>query len=169
MSEKTEIELLARIERLEKSNRRLTLLSLFWLLLPLLAVVGWQNAPQVQELVRARQIEVVDERGVPMVILTTGRDGEGGAITLRDSTGERRAWWTSSPEGSSLAMTKERAANAEGGHTAGLSVDKDSSQISLIGPEGAMFSATVRGSDPRLDLWGDKGETVFGAPWQRRQ
>lgn len=138
-----------------------------------LATAGWQEpviqgdqkAPgEIQESIRVRRLEVVDRQGVPMVQLGTGRDGEGGSITLRDRLGERRAWWTSSPDGSNLALTFQ--ANDDAGvASAGLGVSSGGSELNLIGSGGAMLGATVRSDQPRIDLWRANGETIFGAPF----
>lgn len=169
MQKSENLELVARIERLERANRRLTLLSGAMLLVPVVAIAGWQDAvqaPAVPDVIRARKIEVVDGKGVPMVSLTTGRNDEGGAMTLRDKTGERRGWWTSSPEGSSLALVKEKDAKMEGSNTAGFSVTPSSAEMNLIGPQNAMFSSTVKDDQPRLELWNSKGSLLFSAPWK---
>lgn len=169
MQKSESLEFIARIERLERANRRLTLLSGVMLLVPVIAIAGWQEtaqAPVIPDVIRAHKIEVVDAKGVPMVALTTGRSDEGGAMTLRDKTGERRAWWTSSPEGSNLALVKEKDAKMEGTNTAGFSVSQSSAEMNLIGPQNAMFSSTVKDDQPRLELWSPKGSLLFSAPWK---
>lgn len=164
-----EFELLSRIEKLERSNRRLLALCSLSLLAPVLALVGWQEAAQVPttpQVLRVHSLEVVDQRGVPMVVLGTGRDNEGGSMTLRDKGGEKRAWWTSSPDGSNLALVKEKDPKHEGANTAGFSVSAGSAEMNLIGPENGMFSATVKDDEPRIDLWSSKGKPLFAAPWK---
>lgn len=164
---KSDQTIISRIEVLERANRRLTILSSLSLLALVSMLVGWQQMPQAPpETIRARKFEVVDAKGVPMITLGTGRSEEGGAITLRDSLGERRGWWSASPEGSSLALTKEKAANAEGSQTAGFSVTKDSAEMNLIGADGSLLTASIKEDKPRFDLWGKNGEVLFSAPWK---
>ena len=159
-------ELLTRIERLERSNRRLTFLCGVCLVTPLLALAGWQQAVNVPDVLQTHKLEVVDQHGVPMVTLNAGRNDEGGAVTLRDKNGERRAWWTCNPDGSNLGLVKERKANEEGSYTAGFSVGSSAAEMNLISPGNGMASVTVRDDKPRVDLWGAKGNSVFAAPFK---
>lgn len=162
-----ETGLLERVERLERANRRLTLLCAGCLVLPVLALVGWQDAQApVPAVFKVHQLEVVDQRGVPLVTLGTGRSEEGGIVTLRDSNGEKRAWWTVSPAGASLALSKEKSAQGDATNTAGLSVSQNSSEMNLIGPGGGMLSNSVRDDQPHLELWGAKGKSLFAAPFR---
>lgn len=160
-------DLVTRIESLERSNRRLTIISAACLLLPVLALVGWQQTPAIPDVLQTRKLEVVDSHGVPMVILNAGRNDEGGAVTLRDKDGERRAWWTCSPEGSNLALVKEHEQNAQGSYTAGFSVGSTAAEMNIISPQNGMCAITVRDDKPRIDLWGTKGNTLFAAPWAK--
>lgn len=89
-------------------------------------------------------------------------------MTLRDKNGERRSWWTCSPEGSSLALAKEKDPKIEGSNTAGFSVSQSSAEMNLIGPGNGMLSATVKDDQPRVDLWSAKGKSLFAAPWQTK-
>ena len=159
-------QLLARIERLERSNRRLTLAAIVGVITPVLMLAGWKQAAQVPDVLQAHKLEIVDQHGVPMVSLNTGRNDEGGSVTLRDKDGERRAWWSCSPNGSNLGLVKEHDAKAEGSYVAGFSVGASAAEMNLISPANGMCSATVRDDKPRLDLWGAKGNSVFGAPFK---
>lgn len=156
------VELNARLARLERKNRTLTGLCLLSLSVPLLALCGWQSA--VPDVLRARRVEVVDARGVPLVSLAPSRQGEGGAITLRDRGGERRTWWEARPDGAALAATSGLPGEREG-HTLGMSVSGTGSQVALIGPDGESLSAAIEKTGPRLDLQNAKGATLFSAPW----
>jgi len=170
MSEQHNLALSARIERLERANRRLSLTCGLSLFVPLLAIIGWQNAtpPATQiDSLQVHKLEVVDPHGVPLVTLNTGRNDEGGSITLRDKNGERRAWWTADPDGSNLALAKEKEPNSDGMNTAGFSVSAGSAEMNLIGPGNGMFAATVREDQPKLDLWSPKGVSLFTAPWKK--
>ena len=160
-------QLLARVDRLERANRRLTR-SLIGLggLIVFATAVGFQQTPDVMDVLRVRKLEVVDARGVPMVTLDSGRRAEGGAITLRDSLGERRGWWTTSPDGSNLAMSHVDP-QTEKGSTAGMSASPNSAEMNLIGPDGAMLNSGARQGTPKIELWNSKGEVVFTAPWDK--
>jgi hypothetical protein len=149
-----------RIEKLERSNRTLMAALIG---LGLLGVVGWRTQP-TPEALKVSKLEVVDGRGVPMVILETGRKGEGGQITLRDSLGEKRGWWQVSPDGSSLTMSAE--SGSENASTAGFGVTPKSARVSLISPKGASLSAAIEADQPRLDLYNPAGKVLFGAPWK---
>jgi hypothetical protein len=160
-------DLLQRIDRLERSNRRLTLIASGFLVLPLLMIAGWRQTPQIPEVLQTRKLEIVDAKGVPLVTLNTGRNDEGGALTLRDSDGERRAWWTSYPGGSNLGLVKERDPKVGGGsYTAGFGIGATAAEMNLISPGNGMASVTVRDDQPRVDLWGVKGNTLFAAPFK---
>ena len=161
-----EHELLQRIERLERSNRRLTLIAAVCFLVPVLALFGFQQTAQIPDVIQTHKLEVVDQHGVPLVTLAPGRNDEGGAVTLRDKDGERRAWWNAYPDGSNLGLVKERDVKTEGSYTAGFSVGATAAEMNLISPSNGMASVTVRDDKPRLDLWGVKGNSLFGAPFK---
>ena len=170
MTPNHDLDLSLRVERLEQANRRLTLVVCALLGSALFAVAGWQDAaqaPVIPDLLQVHKLQVVDLKGVPMVSFETGRSNEGGSITLRDKNGERRAWWTSSPEGSNLGLTKEKDPTMEGSNTAGLSVSQSSSEMNLIGPKNGMVNLSVRDDQPRVDLWNEKGKSVFSAPFRK--
>jgi len=152
-------DLLARIERLERRNR---LLTAFCLVVPLLAAVGWRQAgpPSLQ----VRRLEVVDERGVPLVILAPERGNVGGSVTLRDANGERRAWFTSTTDGAALTLNRE-GKDGEGDSTLGLSVGPRNGRLSILSRNGASLSATMQGDQPKLELYNAKGGPLFVAPW----
>lgn len=169
MQKSDTLDVVARIERLERANRRLTLLSCGLLLLPVFGIAGWQDpALTVPDVLKVKRLEVIDQRGVPMVTLSTGRNDEGGAMTLRDKNGERRAWWTSNPDGSNLALVREADIKADGSTTAGMSVSKSSAEMTLLSPNNAMFSTSVRDDKPRMELYNTKGVLLFSAPWKTK-
>ena len=164
-----ETDLLERVSRLERANRRLTLLCASCLIVPVLALVGWQEAEApIPAVLKVHELQVVDQHGVPLVTLATGRSEEGGAITLRDKNGEKRAWWLANADGASLALAKEKTPQVDGSNTAGFSVSQSSAEMNLIGPGNGMLSATVRDDQPRVDLWSAKGKSLFAAPWQTK-
>jgi hypothetical protein len=171
MFEQHNSALTSRIERLERANRRLTLAVGASLLVPVFALVGWQTpAPSATQIdyLQVHKLEVVDSKGVPMIALNTGRNEEGGSVTLRDKDGERRAWWTCDADGSNLALAKEKAPNSDAMNTAGFSVGAGSSEMNLIGAGNGMFTASIHDDQPKLDLWSAKGASLFSAPWKQK-
>lgn len=152
-------DLVARIERLERRNRRLTLALLA---VPVLALIGWTQAGPAS--LQVRRLEVVDERGVPLVILAPERGGVGGGITLRDANGERRAWFTSNPDGAALTLNRE-GKDGEGDSTLGLSVGPRNGRLSILSRNGASLSASMQGDQPKVELYNAKGGALFIAPW----
>jgi len=155
-------QLALRVERLEKKNRFLSLALGFCLSVPLLALAGWQAAPDT---LRVRRLEVVDERGVPLVTLAPTRNNEGGSIVLRDSAGERRSWWQSGPNSSALTLNSQTP-DGQGDTTLGMAVGPKSAKMTMIGKSGSTLSAALENEEPRLDLWNAKGVLLFGAPWK---
>ncbi len=155
-------QLAARVERLERRNRFLSLGLAMCLSVPLLALLGWQSAP---ETLRVRRLEVVDERGVPLVTLAPTRNNEGGSIVLRDSSGERRTWWQSGLNSSALTLNSQTDVG-EGDTTLGLAVGPKTAKLTMIGKSGSTMSASLENEEPRLDLWNAKGNLLFGAPWK---
>jgi hypothetical protein len=151
-------ELTARIDRLERRNRGLTLLLVGC---ALLAAVGWRTS---DDTVRAKRLEIVDDRGVPLVILSPDRLNEGGMITLRDRDGEKRAWWQAGPGTSSLTLNSE-GADGGGDSTLGLAVGPKSSGLSLLSKGGASMNLGMHGDLPKVELYDPKGRSLFAAPW----
>lgn len=153
-------QLTARIERLERKNRTLTVALLC---LPLLAAVGWVQADNV---LRVKRLEIVDDHGVPLVTLSPDRLDEGGMITLRDKEGEKRAWWQAGPGTSSLTLNSE-GPDGSGDSTLGLTVGPKRSSVSMISKGGASLSAGLQGDNPKLELYDGKGHPLFVAPWKK--
>lgn len=152
--------LLARIERLEKRNRALTAALL---LVPVLALGGWAMKDDV---LRAKRLEIVDEHGVPLVVLSPDRLNEGGMITLRDRDGEKRGWWQAGRGTSSLTLNSE-GSDGSGDSTLGLAVGPKRSSLSLLSKGGSNLSASMNGDDPKIELFDSKGKSLFVAPWGR--
>lgn len=153
-------ELVARVERLERRNRILTLALLS---VPLLALAGWKTQDAV---VKAKRLEIVDDRGVPLVVLSPDRLNEGGMITLRDKNGEKRAWWQAGPGTSSLTLNSE-GADATGDTTLGLSVGPRRSSLSLLSKGGASLTGSIQDDKPSVELYDTKGRSLFSAPFRR--
>lgn len=148
----------ARVARLERANRRLA--ALFGATLAAVLLLGAQTATDV---VRARRIEIVDERGVPLATLAPSRTGAGGELTLRDRDGERRASLSAEPGASSLNLQGGRADDPSG--TAALRADGTGAALGLVGAR-ASVTATVRKEKPRLSTTDAQGRETFAAPWR---
>ncbi len=154
--------LVARIERLERRNR---LLSFSVLGLSLLALVGWQAS--AADVVRARRLEIVDERGVPLVVLSPDRMNQGGMITLRDRDGEKEAWWQAGIGTSSLTLNSVGEEGTGGDSTLGLSVGPKSSALALLSKGGAALAVGMKEDQPSVQLFDTKGRPLFSAPWTK--
>lgn len=158
-------DVLARLERLERSNRRLRWIAGLGFAFPLLAIAGWQSA--VPDVLRVHRLEVVDSRGVPYVTLAPERTGSGGSIVLRDQMGEKRSWWEVGPGTAALGMVSEDNADAHNS-TLGFSVAPRRAEVDLIAGDGASLSASLKDEKPRLDIWSRDGKSLFGAPFKSR-
>jgi hypothetical protein len=98
------------------------------------------------------------------VILAPERGGAGGGVTLRDSNGERRAWFVANPDGAALTMNRE-GKDGEGDSTLGLSVGPRNGRLSILSRNGASLSASMQGDTPKVELYNAKGAPLFVAPW----
>jgi hypothetical protein len=156
-------ELLTRIERLEQKNRRLTLACAVCMLVPGLALVGWQNA---NDTVKVKRLEVVDDHGVPLITLGATRGNDGGSIILRDAQGEKRSWWEVGPEKGAFTLNSAKP-DGSNDTTLGLQVGSKNARMSMISKNGAMLSANMNGDNPQLELYNSKGATLFMAPFKR--
>ena len=150
-----------RIGRLERANRRL--FALWGITSLALFAFGFQRATDV---VRARRIELVDARGVPLATLAPGRNELGGELTLRDRDGERRASLTAEPGSASLNLQGGKPEDPSG--TAALRSDANGAALGLLGAK-ASLTATVRRDQPRLSLTDARGKEAFAAPWGVRR
>lgn len=149
-----------RITRLERQNRIL----LYGLgTVALLAVIGWQ-APRKPEALKVTRLEVVDHRGVPLVVIAPARKDEGGSIVLRDSDGERRSWWETSPQSTAIGMVAGEIESPSS--TLGLSASANQTTISLLGQGGTAVTLETNPSTPRLEMLDKSGRSVFKAPWK---
>jgi hypothetical protein len=153
-------ELEVRLQRLERKNRFLTAVCGLCLSIPFLALVGWQSA---SDTLRVKRVEIIDDRGVPLVILGASRNNEGGSIVLRDKQGERRAWWEVAPEYGTFTMNSAKA-TGEADTTLGLQVGKKNARMAIISESGAMVSTSMEGDDPTVEMYNKNGNTLFVAP-----
>ncbi len=164
-----ESSLLERLDRLERRNRWLTVGCALSLSVPLLSLVGWKS-PSGQtgapvELLKVKTLQVVDDRGVPLVTLGPDRLSNGGMITLRDKLGEKRSWWEVGPGTAALTLSSDEPSGSND-NTLGLAVGPQNTLFTLIGKSGSLMSAEVKGDGPHLDLMNDKGKSLFTAPWK---
>lgn len=148
-----------RLLRLERANRRL--LALWGLTLAAALLIGAQTV--TNDLVRARRIELVDARGVPLATLAPSRSGNGGELTLRDREGERRAYFTVEPGSASLGLQGGKADDPSG--TAALRADADGAALGLVGSRAAA-TVSVRKDRPRVTTTDAQGRQTFAAPWK---
>jgi hypothetical protein len=133
--------------------------------MPLMAIVGWQNA---SDTVRVKRLEVVDDRGVPLITLGGARGNEGGSIILRDGLGEKRSWWEVGPEKGAFTLNSAKS-DGTNDTTLGLQVGPKTARMSIISRSGAMLSANMNDDDPQLELYNAKGTTLFAAPLRPRK
>jgi len=117
--------------------------------------------------IRTKHLEIVDERGVPLVVLGPDRTNQGGMITLRDKDGEKRGWWQAGPGTSALTLNSE-GSDGLGDSTLGLTVGPKRSSISLLSKGGATLTTSMDGNDPKIELYDTKGKSLFMAPWVQR-
>jgi hypothetical protein len=157
-------QLIVRVERLERKNRLLTLACGVCMAVPLLALVGWQNA---SDTVKMKRLEIVDDRGVPLITLGATRGNDGGSIVLRDNLGEKRSWWEVGPEKGAFTLNSAKP-DGSNDTTLGLQVGPKNARMSMISKNGALLSANMNGDNPQLELYNAKGNTVFAAPFKPR-
>ncbi len=149
-----------RIQRLERTNRRLCWVAAVGVAFPVLTLAGFQQTDTV-DLVRAKKIEVVDSRGIPFITLEPTRANDGGSITLRDGSGDRRAWFTSGVGTARLGMVSGDEDSPTS--TLGLNVEPKQSHVSLSSGR-ASANTSVDEEQPHLELIGHEGRPVFYAP-----
>lgn len=151
-------DLEARVLRLERTNRRL--LILLGVVATAFVLLGAQTTSDV---VRARRIELVDSRGVPLATLAPSRSEAGGELILRDREGERRINLTAEPGAASLGLQGGKVDDPSG--TAALRADGEGAAFGLVGTR-ASVAATVRKDRPRLATTDTRGRETFAAPWK---
>ena len=159
-------DIAVRVARLERENRNLKRAALIGAgVMSCLLLAAWRT-PQanVTDTLQVHRLEVVDSRGVPMVALGLTRNGAGGSIVLRDSTGDKRSWWETEM-GQSRIVFESPTGKGEQRTVAGLSTTPERSQLSLIGPMGASIQSYVQGDRPNMSLQDTNGRQLFTAPW----
>lgn len=94
------MDLRARVERLEWWNRFLVMCGIGILLSGLTSQVSSARR-NVDELLRAERLEIVDDKGLPLIALGVDEQGSAG-ISINDSDGETRLTLLHDAEGSAL-------------------------------------------------------------------
>lgn len=150
----------ARLQRLERTNRRL--LALWGLTVAAAFAIGAQVVP-TSDLVRAKRIEVVDAQGIPIVTLGGSRGNLGGEVILRDSEGEKRVWLSAEPGDASLGLQGGKADDPSG--TAAVRADGEGAALGLVGSK-ASATMAVRKEKPRIAVTDARGREAFAAPWK---
>lgn len=121
---------------------------------------GFQTASDV---LRARRIEVVNAKGVPLAVLGPARNDAGGELILRDREGERRANLSVEVGGASLGLQGGRIDDPTG--TAALHADATGAALGLLGAR-ASATVAVRKEKPRIATTNAQGRETFAAPWK---
>jgi hypothetical protein len=149
-----------RVRNLERQNRALIVLLGG---VSFIAVAGFRSA-QVSDLVRAKKVEIVDDRGVPFVTLGLSRQG-GGEVVLRDETGDRRAWLSTGNGTARLGMISGTEDSPSA--SVGLAVEPALAHMALSGGKASAVSEVVD-EQPSMELNGRDGKRLFQAPWHGR-
>ena len=144
----------ARLANLERKNRALTIA-----LIALAATFLFGFVHQSDSL-QAKKIEVIDERGVPLLTFASSRSG-GGEITVRDEAGDRRAWLSAEKAGAHLGMS-----GGENEASAGLGVDPTHARLALTGGR-ASLSEKVENEIPAIEADSRDGRILFAAPYRK--
>ncbi|RYG36270.1 hypothetical protein EON81_10275 [bacterium] len=145
-----------RLRRLEIQNR------LLWIALGAFVCVA--AGPAVDDTLRVRRLEVIDEKGVPLVSIGPERVGDGGTVVLRDRAGEKRGWWKIEGDRASFAMTNDGTGQAKKVGTVGFGVSADRAQLSLLSQGTAQLG--VEAGKPKLEMFDKAGKSVFAAPFR---
>ncbi|MCH8274174.1 MAG: hypothetical protein IH851_05230 [Armatimonadetes bacterium] len=119
-----------RVARLERANRWLVLVCAGLVVLPMLAIVGWnatQDEQKVTDLIRARKFELVDGDGRTRVRLDTTDDQ---VMRLLNREGRTLASLYAAEESAGIIVF-----NPEGGTLAALGGDGSGSMLILDHPE----------------------------------
>jgi hypothetical protein len=158
--EMTETNVAMRLERLERSNRRLKA-SLAVTLISVLALAAIGATEHVPEKITAREFDVVDGQGRARIVLTAFPAGGGATMEVLDAARRIRASITADDDGdASLVMrgSEESAVNLHvirGGYTG----------LAMGGPPGSgKLVLSVDPSRPSVDLEDARGfEMTLGA------
>ncbi|MCH8273289.1 MAG: hypothetical protein IH851_00665 [Armatimonadetes bacterium] len=144
-----------RVVRLEKANRRLALLCAGLVVLPLLALGGWQKG--VAEVVRAKKFELIGDGGATRGELTVTTTGP--RLRLYDANGEMRVL-LAAPNGGDEVLSLDEGREAGPGHGPGLLLFDDSGvmRVWLTGHE------TVEG----LTFTDSRGRPTYRIPPDKR-
>lgn len=116
------------------------------------------------DLIQAKKIQVVDDKGIPLVSLEPTRGNEGGSIVLRDKSGDPKAWFNTGDGTARIGMIS--GAVDQPTATLGLSVSPDQTHIGLSSGRASMTSS-VENEKPYFEIIGRDGKALFSAPWRK--
>lgn len=120
-----------RIAKLETSNRRLRLMLLGFALTGAVGIgLGMTQASKVPEVIQAKRFEVVNDKGMAVVSLSTNIAGKGFVGTF-NSSGDKLVTITSSPNGGVVSTY-----NQKGGHVTSLGACEHGGKIMTRNTEG---------------------------------
>ena len=144
-----------RLSALERQTRYLKIYAGIASTALLLTLYGFHSA-QVQDEVRTKKLQIVDDQNVPLITLEGGRMG-GGSIVIRDSTGERRAWLTAEQNAAQLGMVSGDPESPTA--SVGLDVAPNHAHLGVLGAK-ASSSISARRS-PRKPFGLPGGEAYL--------
>ena len=148
-----------RVISLERTNRLLVgACACFALLL----VYGFQNEGP-SDLIRTKRLEVMDDKGVPVVTLAPSRSG-GGELVIRDESGDRRAWLTSGKGAARLGMLSGTEDSPTS--SVGFGVEPNHARLALAGSK-ATASVAVDVEAQSVELSAPDGHVLFSAPYRK--
>jgi hypothetical protein len=145
----------SRVARLERQNR---LLIAALLLISALFLLGLKR--QTQDTIQAQKLQIVDQRGVPLVTLDANRAG-GGEVILRDVNGDQRAWFSAEKKAARVGLI-----GGDNDSSVGLSADAERSRIAVIGGR-AFVAQSIQGGKPSIEADGQDGQVLFQAPFAK--
>ena len=150
-----------KIGKLQKSVGWLTIVCALLLVLPLLALSGWQS--RLPDEIRAKKFVVVDNAGRERVALRGGVDGQG--LVLTDRNGRVRAGLTIDGDQPGLRMY-----DRNGKARMGLTLDYDLPGLRLYDYSGRARAGLVINTDgPTLDFLDILGRHTHRYPQRNPQ
>jgi len=150
-----------RIAALEKQTRALKAYAAVATAALLFTVYGFKT-DQTQDSVRTKQLQIVDDQGVPLVTMEKSREG-GGSIVLRDAAGERRAWMTVDRNAAQLGLDSGLPESPSA--AVGLDVAPNHAHFGVLG-ERASVALSVDQEKPKMEILDQEAKTVLRVPWR---
>lgn len=148
----TDTELVARIEKLERDNRRLKRLGVAALVL--VGALGLVAATRPEPgVIKAHAFEVIDGQGRARIKLAATESGE--EIWMKNVDGVVTSRLSGDAKGTSLVLD---GSGSKAG-SAMIDASRDGASLSIFSSEGGTASIDAFGY-PTLSLWDVKGETA---------